>query len=172
MMQWNGLDEEELGMENVSTHKLERKSSTSTKRRRKRSSSIERKVSFSSVEIRQYNRILDDNPACSSGPSISIGWEYNSALTRNVDLGEYERLRKPYRVKYVLPLPRRLREYILLDLGYTKDDIAESVRRINKIKFHRNQTVNNLHVAKVEEVMEVAKNKFGGWLGRHKKHKQ
>ena len=170
MIRWNGLDEEELSME-VVLSPCKRKSSTSTNtRRRNRASDVERKVSFSSVEIRQYNRILDDNPACTSGPGISIGWEYNSSFTRNIDLSEYERLRKPYRVKYVLPLPRRLREYILLDLGYTKEDIAESVRRINKIKFNRTQTVNNLHVAKMEEVMEIAKNKFGGWLGRHKKH--
>jgi len=34
------------------------------------------KVRFSTITIREYPRILDDNPACSSGPAFSIDWCY------------------------------------------------------------------------------------------------
>ena len=118
----------------------------------KRSSSIR----FSTIEIRSYSRILGDNPSCSHGPAISIGWEYDSAsVTVNVD--EFEYYRTNDRLESAdLVLSRDEREGILEEIGYSCQEIVGAVRRNVKVKNRRRQTVNNLPVARFEEMVEKA----------------
>jgi len=52
-------------------------------------------VTFSSVQIRRYPMILGDNPYCSMGPPISLGWEYDTMP--DMDVLQYDRLRKDQR---------------------------------------------------------------------------
>lgn len=47
-----------------------------------------RSVSFSELQIREYNIDLSDHPACSYGPPIQLSWEYHSAKTVSVE--DYE----------------------------------------------------------------------------------
>lgn len=121
----------------------------------------QRSVSFGNLEIRTYETILGDNPSCSGGPSLGLGWRYDpSNITARVD--DYERLRAQLYGNYDarpedLVLHRFEREAILINTGYTKQDLAESVRGINKVKNRRRQTLHNLPVAWVEERVEVCR---------------
>ena len=54
-----------------------------------------RSVSFTEVEIRQYSQVLGDHPCCSSGPPVSLGWDYEDPTT--VELERYEVERTPHR---------------------------------------------------------------------------
>jgi hypothetical protein len=54
-----------------------------------------RTVTFSSVEIREYSRILGDHPCCPSGPPLALGWE--TERENSFRLEEYERKRDPVR---------------------------------------------------------------------------
>ena len=45
-------------------------------------------VSFKAVEIREYDRAIGDNPSCSSGPPISLDWNYSENPA--VCINEYE----------------------------------------------------------------------------------
>jgi len=129
----------------------------------------EPKISFDSVEIRSYQRVLGDNPSCSSGPSLSIGWEYDEKLTVSMSIEEYER-EKPHRlVDLEMILSRREREEMLLELGYTQSQIATNVRLNIRIKNQRRQTVNNLGVSSVEEAVEQASRKVKKLLHLGKK---
>eukprot|EP00978_Attheya_sp_CCMP212_P020833 scaffold60173_cov49-Attheya_sp.AAC.2 len=75
------------------------------------------KTSFDSVEICFYERVLGDNPSCSSGPSVSIGLDYDDNLTVSMSIEEYER-KKPHRlVDLEMILSRREREEMLMELG-------------------------------------------------------
>jgi hypothetical protein len=116
-----------------------------------------RSVSFSNVHVRQYERILDDNPACRFGISIAIGWGYNEEKVESVDEWEGSRSRRRVRSKSELILSRTKREKIVRSLGYVDNDIAAAMREINRVKCHRRQTVNNLKLQHLEETVESAK---------------
>jgi len=125
-----------------------------------------RSVSFSNLEIRTYETILGDNPSCSGGPSLSIGWRYDPNHD-SISIDDYEAHQAringlPPGSTYAcrpeeLVLHRSEREEILLSSGYTRQDFVESIRSMKKIKSKRRQTVNNLPVMYFEERVESAK---------------
>ncbi|KAL7437256.1 hypothetical protein ACHAXM_005542 [Skeletonema potamos] len=132
-----------------------------------RDKSLKKKVSFSHLQIRTYETILGDNPSCTGGPSLSIGWRYNPEHF-NSTVDEYERKQdelyggpeiRPLDIDLVLH--RSERESILMRMGYTQPDLAEAVRRLNKAKSRRRQTVHNLPVMFLEEKAESFKRTVG-----------
>jgi hypothetical protein len=129
---------------------------------------IIKKVAFSYVVLRHYERCLSDNPAVQSGPAIGIGWRYKKGGVFDVD--EFEQGRGVPRSSDELVLSRPLREKILKDAGYSQKEIADMVRNILKAKNNRRQTVNNLNAQGVEEAVENAKKRVGRLLsfGRNK----
>jgi hypothetical protein len=44
-----------------------------------------RAVSFGKVQVREYERVICYNPACSAGAAIGIGWNYVSHQTIELD---------------------------------------------------------------------------------------
>mmetsp|Transcript_12364 Transcript_12364/g.27014 ORF Transcript_12364/g.27014 Transcript_12364/m.27014 type:complete len:535 (+) Transcript_12364:310-1914(+) len=51
-----------------------------------------RHVTFSSVKIREYSRILGDHPCCPSGPPLSLGWNMEREDEWRLDEYEKERM--------------------------------------------------------------------------------
>jgi hypothetical protein len=118
------------------------------------------KVSFGTVQIRSYERILEVNPSTSSGPSVGIGWHYEEATQLSVS--ELESLKDNEigrRSVHQLILPRHVREETLRECGYTSQQIANAVRRNIKAKNQRMQTIHNLRGQKVEEMVERSSRK-------------
>lgn len=115
-------------------------------------------VSFNTVSIRVYDRILSDNPAAASGPSLGIGWVFVPQDVKSVD--DFEILREPMRAPERLLLTRQEREQVFFDLGYTQKDVAVNVRELNKLRSQRRRTIVNLGSTRVEETVEVAKRKL------------
>lgn len=108
---------------------------------------------FDKVVVRKYTRILNDNPACTKGPSIGLGWEFDQ---EDFDIEDYEMERGRLRRTHELMLNRAQREKLVRDLGYTERDIAAAVRGANKVKSQRRQTINNLGATQMEEAVENA----------------
>jgi hypothetical protein len=129
----------------------------------------DRKVGFQSVYVRTYERILENNPSCTSGPSIGIGWNYDIEQEFFVD--DFERIREGER-KGDLVLSREEREDMLLDLGYTERELAQAVRTMIKQKNQRRQTVQNLSTSGAEEMLENAGRRVRKLLGRKSKSKR
>ncbi|KAL3797387.1 hypothetical protein HJC23_010513 [Cyclotella cryptica] len=126
-------------------------------------------VNFSTLQIRTYETILGDNPSCSTGPSLGLGWRYDpSHYTSTID--EYERHQSQLYRGCADPRPEDLvlqrfeREAILLNTGYTRQDLAESVRGITKVKNRRRQTVHNLPAAWAEERLEGCRRTLRRWI--------
>jgi len=112
----------------------------------------QRRVRFREVEVREYNRVIGDNPSVTTGPAISLGWSYNVA--DRMTINEYERTRKI--TGQVRPIRRIDREEMLRDLGFSRSEIADAVRGIIRTKNQRRQTYHNLKVARMEEAVESA----------------
>lgn len=129
---------------------------SSAQKKAKAKRAVSYSVNFASVSVRQYERIMCDNPASTAGPSIGIGWNYVEKKPLPVD--EYHERRKsaPRRPNEML-LNRAKREKMLRALGYSESDMAACVRHLNKLRAQRRQTVNNLGAQKVEEAVESAK---------------
>jgi hypothetical protein len=119
-------------------------------------------VQFDEVHLRHYERIMCDNPASTNGPSIGIGWKYVNRRPLKVD--EYELRRPSRRSPSKMVLNRPMREKIIRKLGYSEKEMATVVRELNKARFQRRQTVNNLGAAKVEEAVEAAKSRVKSLL--------
>ena len=117
-------------------------------------------VQFSTVEIRRYERILGDNPACPSGPSISIGWTFNDEETSVHLIDEYEYRRTRRLEGSDMTLSKDERFQLLLNLGYSRKEISTAVRSKLKIINKRRRTVHNLHILPVEEIIEGVSKKF------------
>jgi hypothetical protein len=49
-------------------------------------------VSFSNVSVREYSRVVGDNPCVCSGPPLAIGWKYNKRGKTDIDSFEGEKL--------------------------------------------------------------------------------
>lgn len=134
----------------------EKTASGTTRKKNKKKKKRKTAVNFTTVHIRQYERILCENPAVSSGPSIGIGWRY--VENEPLSVREYEKSRGPLRrLPSEFLLSRPVRDDLVRYLGYTDREIASTLRSLNKAKFKRRQTTNNLPAQKVEEAIEKAR---------------
>jgi len=111
--------------------------------RTKSSQSSAKKVSFGSIEIREYPRILGDNPSCKRGPAISLGW-YNNGRKTKLSIDQFEKTRSTssryHRRCPVLSSRDRIR--ILRDEGgVTAKEILIARREISMIKRSRERSL-------------------------------
>lgn len=112
---------------------------------------IAKKTRFDTVEIRNYPFVLSDNPGGKYGPSIELGWEYinepiksSNDASKNagvLNLNAYEKQRQGKR-KNRLYLSHLERESMLLEAGYSEEDLARAIHRKNSIR--RGMLLSNL----------------------------
>jgi hypothetical protein len=79
-------------------------SSSSSKEHRK-------SVSFESLHIRTYHRVLGDHPCCTTGLPITFGW--NPIEDKTIEIEEYENNRSPRRARQDMRLNDETRRNIL-----------------------------------------------------------
>jgi hypothetical protein len=130
-------------------------------------------VSFGSVTVRSYERIMSDNPSSACGPSIGIGWAFVQEESTTVDEWDNDRLEEAcmqMRANPVLSPKKQKRSNLLLSpkkrvdmllrVGYSDKEITEMVRNINKTRIQRRNTVINLDNQGLEEAFENARRKL------------
>eukprot|EP00571_Detonula_confervacea_P009108 CAMPEP_0172316166 /NCGR_PEP_ID=MMETSP1058-20130122/27491_1 /TAXON_ID=83371 /ORGANISM="Detonula confervacea, Strain CCMP 353" /LENGTH=420 /DNA_ID=CAMNT_0013030423 /DNA_START=30 /DNA_END=1292 /DNA_ORIENTATION=+ len=117
-------------------------------------------VSFARVNIREYERVLGDNPSVTSGPPLSIGWRYApEPLSMKVD--EYEAGKGDRRSSSEYLVPKAVRENMLKEhADVSRREMVAVVRTIQKEKAQRRKTVVNLSMQNTEEKMEKVKRKL------------
>jgi hypothetical protein len=111
---------------------------------------LKRGVSFDSVRVRHYARILVESPCISSGPAVGLGWSFEELPS--MTLNEAQSISKEGPSSMLLT--RREREAIVRDLGYSQREIAAAIRRSLKAKHQRRQTVLHLSNQNLEEIVE------------------
>lgn len=137
----------------------------------KRNNVASRSVSFDSVEIREYDRVVDVNPSVTSGVAVGIGWNYELGLV--CDLEEFESMRPPRRSKVEFQLPAKTRERMLREeAGYSKAELMQALRQINFSKTRRRASIAAQEVEFAHVVMESAVRKLKRFVKRTNKHKE
>lgn len=98
-------------------------------------------VSFSDVTILEFPIILGENPAVSGGAPIELGWELMEYYTRDLQLYEYMRsaLRKRGRKNLIIPVSDRAQ--LLMESGYSIEEIAAAVLRAEETQKQRSETL-------------------------------
>ncbi len=126
-------------------------------------------VSFDQVNIREYERILGDNPSCSSGPPLSIGWKFSpSPMVISVDDYESGKGDIP-RYKSHFLVPKAIREKMLKEhAGVSRREIVSTVRGIQKQKSQRRKTAANLGMQNTEEKVENVRRSVQKAMGKRK----
>ena len=95
-------------------------------------------VHFGSVQIRQYDRVLGDNPGCSIGCPMSLGWNYTALDAISLDQFEDDRINRPRRQ---LNMTSNMRRNILhYQLGYSHQEIDAVEEEIKTIKSQREKS--------------------------------
>ena len=98
-------------------------------------------VTFDHVEIRVYNIVVGDNPSCSHGPPISLGWEYDEEL-QDVPLEDYEQHRNGLRrVSTQMKMPSDLRRDTLRYWDVPTSEIIEAQKNCEVIQKQRFKTL-------------------------------
>ena len=111
-------------------------------------------LTFGHVSIREYERILGDNPSVTSGPPLSIGWRYAPEPIK-LDVETFESGKGLPRASSEFLVPKAVREKILREHADTsRRDIAAAVRNIQKQKQQRRNTVVNIPMAGTQEKIE------------------
>lgn len=103
------------------------------------------------VELREYGQCLGDHPACSRGAPIQLDWNYHCMATLSID--HYEQSRHG-RNDNSLRIPSSYRQFILMRLGYSPQDLADAIRTKTIDQKKRVQTVSRLKYMAFDEKME------------------
>ena len=99
------------------------------------SAPIKRNISFSTLEIRNYEVVLGDNPGGSSGPPVSLGWNYDESETKVLCMEEYDQTREARRKRHELHLKSKNRWEILLDKNeHTVREITQATEDASKMR--------------------------------------
>ncbi|KAL7461332.1 hypothetical protein ACHAXS_001751 [Conticribra weissflogii] len=118
-----------------------------------------RNISFSSVDIREHERIAGDNPCVSQGVPLSIGWGYYQH--DSIDLDDYEHGKGPARDQVEMMVPSAVRRAMLRqEFGVSIKEMNEAMKRVNIAKRQRRHTVATEHLEGWAEVLQSAKRKF------------
>jgi hypothetical protein len=124
-----------------------------------------RRVSFNTIEIREYVRTLGDNPAVRSGPALSLGWVVVDSCI--LPLALYEHLRPPRVGSTDLIVPHSIREEMLRKQGISRAEMVLAIRESIRIKQSRNQTVRQLKYREgvifktLERIWEITYGRIG-----------
>eukprot|EP00543_Licmophora_paradoxa_P012963 CAMPEP_0202470090 /NCGR_PEP_ID=MMETSP1360-20130828/80481_1 /ASSEMBLY_ACC=CAM_ASM_000848 /TAXON_ID=515479 /ORGANISM="Licmophora paradoxa, Strain CCMP2313" /LENGTH=176 /DNA_ID=CAMNT_0049095655 /DNA_START=223 /DNA_END=753 /DNA_ORIENTATION=- len=111
-------------------------------------------VSFDTVTVRQYEMLLGDHPQVSTGPPVSIGWNYEQQQPESID--DFETRRCLYRKKQLnhMVMNYYKRTAIIERAGFTAIEIKAASCEADRIKRQRYVTRRMLPLWKIEDVIE------------------
>jgi hypothetical protein len=121
--------------------------------RQRSDDSLKPTVSFSNLQIREYNVAISDHPSCSFGPPVQLSWDYQKE--KDIPLDSYEESREPRREVRELALSYYDRRFLLLiQAGYSKKEVKEAMKEVERVKRERLVTDMFLPASPLDETME------------------
>jgi len=115
-------------------------------------SGMKRITSFSTLEIREYNVTIGDNPGGSHGPPISLDWDYSTEMKICID--KYEKIRPPRRTRSQMYMTGSIRMWTLMkDLGYSMREIKEAAKDAELVRKKRQKSLSKNPISKLGSKM-------------------
>ncbi len=100
-------------------------------------------VDFSKVHIREYEVVPGQNPSCSCGPPIELGWRHGETL--NFDLERFEGVREGRRrLQAQMRMPPDTRRGLLLNHGSSQKHIREATKSSAALRKERTDSLAKL----------------------------
>jgi hypothetical protein len=117
------------------------------------STSSKSKVSFTTIEIREYERVVGDHPETKVGPPMAIGWAFVEKEITTVEDFEFERTTSRKGTRRMSSITRK---NILTNVfEIPEEEIRSAEKEVQKIVSKRERTNKQGKVAeKVEEKLE------------------
>lgn len=127
--------------------------------------SVKKSTSFSTVEIREYNIVIGDNPSVSRGAPIGLGWKYVSSSPIKIDEYEFTRMSEgrlvtSFGARAGLILTHLRRRSMLRYAGFTEEEIKEATAEARRIKAQRRSTIKYQRLSRVQEGAESLNRKL------------
>jgi hypothetical protein len=124
-----------------------------------------KKVTFDTVSVRYYERILTIHPSTTLGPSIGIGWKFQSLPTVSLDQYEMQsNCNNPHHQQSTYGpsiLDRHERVAILRQVGVTDLEIVKGIRMNIRLRHQRAQSIPTTGAFQVESVLtSILRNKL------------
>jgi len=114
--------------------------------------SSDKQVDFKEIEILEFHYVIGDNPACTAGCPIALGTELVGKMKCDVDYFENNRGKRKNRKKLILPVPTRAQ--ILMERGYSINEIADGTMEADRARQERHITNSTQKWDKVNEMSE------------------
>lgn len=98
-------------------------------------------VSFNSVNVREYDRTIGDNPSCKSGPPISLDWSYSKKSEKSLD--DYELERAASRVSSLRSIHLnkiKRRQMLSFHWGHSEEEMKTARKHTRKTQSQRRVT--------------------------------
>lgn len=96
-----------------------------------------KKVSFSSVSIREHDITIGDHPDCAKGIPISLDWNFHENLPMEINRYEKQRVKERRKNRKNMALSDLHRKSLLFTFGYTYADLEEAKKVIEKNRRQR-----------------------------------
>ena len=100
-----------------------------------------RNVSFKQIYIREYFIELGDNPSCSGGPPLTVGWEFDDVGC--IDLEHYEECRPPRRFGRQMLIPLQTRVEMIEQSGISPAEVSKAVKDVDQCREQRIKTAHS-----------------------------
>ena len=92
-----------------------------------------RKVQFSVVQVREYERIIGDHPDVSVGPPLSLGWQYEETKPKPLDDYEQSRISKgDYHLSSFIR-----KDILVYRFGISEEEIRDVEKEVIRTKIQR-----------------------------------
>jgi len=131
---------------------------------------MKKRVSFESLHIREYNRTIGDNPSCSGGCPISIGWNIQREVS--ISVNAFEQSRAPRRERLEMKIPAGNRLSILHDEWHIPfSSIKEATLETKKERDIRSKSLQR-HNNSTTDLIRKTKRKVRKWLKSRKDDSQ
>lgn len=118
---------------------------------------VKQPIRFSTIEIREYPRMLGDNPSATQGPPVTIDWIPTRTYSLSVD--EYEQSRPRNKIMIT---PRSVRREWLREEGYSRGEMKEAEQIAVNVRKGREDSMKES--VKVEALKEFLARKYQKWF--------